>query len=310
MQVFDIPEFLKEKLDIKPVDMTNLPFESDGRFIYYNRFAKDDLRDGDILLIPVDPNSAIRVWMFLSNGTADSRLKEFSKNKDARKWIENGYDIICSPAIGYSYGLFTRKAGELKENESGTLTRKGSEYNRMVRNLDFAKGLPENMTINEIFSDYGLLEKFKNGAIHEFRSVSEKLNIKPVNLDNIGISKSALREFDIVKMRSGGVFIYINSEPYLVFTRAYLRRETETEGVFIRFTDYQSYTFLGTYNDDLTDNTGIPSNSEFDIIEIYSPVKWKFTVPINSSEFNQMFADSNLIRLIEIGEYVLKAKRK
>lgn len=315
MQVFDIPGFLKEKLDIKPVDLNSvyLPFKSDGRFMYYDHFTKDDLRDGDILLVPVDPSSEVRVWMFLSNGTAGSRLKEFNKNKDAWRWIKDGHDIICSPAIGSGYVLYARIMREIKENESGTLTRKGREYNRMVRNFDFAKGLPENMTITEIFGAYGLLEKFKGGVIREALSVSEKLDIKPVNLNNIGgiISKKALREFDIVKMKSGGVYIYINSEPYQVFMmHPHAQRETEKEGVFIHFTDSQSYTCLSTYADDLTDSTGWPDNSKFDIIEIYSPVKWKFTVPINTAEFNQMFAESNLIRLIEIGEYVLKAKRK
>ena len=149
--------------------------------------------------------------------------------------------------------------------------------------------------------------------ILKYKEFGEKLDIKPVNLNDIqGLDlKNRVREFDIVKLFNGVYYIYLRSEDY---TKVMTVRNPEkmTEGVFLSYTrsaggtdPVQSFLFFEEYDESLNITS---DNRMFDVQAIYARdtrATHIFPVPDSRKDAERMFGIAALKNLTETGKYHL-----
>ena len=148
-----------------------------------------------------------------------------------------------------------------------------------------------------------------------FGRVSEKLDIKPVDLENFShenyFRKRGLRDFDLVRTRRPdyGVYMVLISERFVNYVCNSLL--DFGDGAIIYFstdnpdTTQQHYLCLSNY----PDNLEYPSCHDFGIAKIYRSAKLPFEEPSSRIELIKIACVANIMSLLRSSGYRLIASR-
>ena len=151
--------------------------------------------------------------------------------------------------------------------------------------------------------------------ILKYKELNEKLDIKPVDLENFShenyFRKHGLRDFDLVRTRHPdyGVYMALISERLVDYV--YNSLMDFGNGAIIYFstdkpdTSRQHYLLLSNY----TDNLEYPSCPDFGIAKIYRSAKLPFEEPSSRNELIKIACVANIMSLLRSYEYRLIASR-
>ena len=153
---------INEKLDIKPVD-----FEKFGKKNYntdpcvLTKFKVADLNNGDLIIGDPDRNTlAEKVWIFLTNDEAKTRIGELTHNKDAVKYINNGENIIVAYSPAARIQFYCIPESRLCDREG--VIKYALYMDFFYKLVKFAGSvIPRDMTLAELYRSNNRFIKFE-----------------------------------------------------------------------------------------------------------------------------------------------------
>ena len=248
MKIFD----LSEKLAIKPVDLNNV---SDTRKYYMLRFFYyADIRNLNAFFCDKHISGAVKV---IGDGITVVLVseQELSEVKDL---------LRKSPRLT----VFEINGAVSREEADIAVCGKGMSLDELLKN-----GIISEVTLDEVLNE---------------SAVTEKLNIKPVDLNNMepySFGKKQLETGDVVMLADRTYCMYVSYEDLTGRYRNLVSIDMDGEGMFIHKesgTDRMGVWRLTRYNDNLT-NRGIRF---YNVLAVWRP---DIRQPFSKNDFGEDF---------------------
>lgn len=153
---------INEKLDIKPVNLDKFNeknYNVKPRIL--TKFNIADLANGDLVIGDPNLNSLTeKVWIFITNDEAKTRINELKKNKDAIKYINRGENIIVAYSPAAPIKFYCIPESRL-HNQQGVI--KYALYLDFFYKLVKFPGciIPRDRTLTELYESNNRFTKFE-----------------------------------------------------------------------------------------------------------------------------------------------------